>query len=53
VLSSSQAFSKIYSNFYGNKKYSDFTITIGDETINSHKIVLSQNSDFFDKLEGK
>jgi hypothetical protein len=52
VMASSQTFSKRYSNGYNNQKLSDFTITVGDETIFAHKIILQANSEFFEKLEG-
>ncbi len=53
VIASSQQFSKRYANFFNNKHLSDFTIHIGEEKFHSHKIVLCNNSDFFEKLENQ
>jgi hypothetical protein len=50
VILSNKSFSQRYSSFFNNKNLSDFTITIGDETIFSHKFVLSNNSTFFENL---
>jgi len=52
VVSSAQSFSKRYNTYFGSKKFSDFTIKIGDEVIPAHKFILSSNSEFFEKLEG-
>jgi hypothetical protein len=52
VIASSQTFSKRYASMFNNKKLSDFTITIGSETIAAHKLILQANSEFFEKLEG-
>jgi len=52
LLSSNQIFSQRYSNFFGNKKFSDFEIKIGEDNFPAHKLILSQNSDFFDSYEG-
>jgi len=52
VVLSNQSFSKRYESFFNNKAHSDFTVTIGTETIHSHKFVLGNTSEFFEKHEG-
>jgi hypothetical protein len=52
VIASSQTFSKRYSYLFNNKLFSDFTITIGEESFPAHKFILQFNSEFFQKLEG-
>jgi len=52
VMASSQTFSKRYAELFNNKKFSDFTLTVGSETLHAHKIILQGNSDYFEKIEG-
>jgi hypothetical protein len=51
IASSPKSYSLIYQNYFNNKKYSDITIKIGEETIFAHKMILISNSEFFEKLE--
>jgi hypothetical protein len=52
VVSTSSAYSKLYAGSFNSKKYSDYTIKIGEEEIPAHKFVLHANSEFFEKQEG-
>jgi hypothetical protein len=42
--------SNIYPKYFNNKNFSDFKITIDNETILSHKFILASNSTFFENL---
>jgi hypothetical protein len=53
VIASSQSFSKRYSATFNNKHLSDFTVTIGDTSYATHKIILCSNSEHFEKLAGE
>jgi hypothetical protein len=49
---SSNAYSNIYPKYFNNKNFSDFKITIDNDTILSHKFILASNSTFFENYDG-
>jgi hypothetical protein len=52
VMASPKAYSILYKDFFQNKKLSDFTIKVGDQSFPAHKAILDTNSEFFSKLDG-